>query len=191
MGKFLNAFHSLRVRIPLLIALVILTMTGAAGWLALREFEAAFTSQLNHEALLLADTFNSGIISQADFQDITGLQQQVDNLGTARRQLIEISISRLEGDGSTSSIIVSNNLDNIGPTSDSPDDHTTLLQVLDTNEPVFVILNDTVTVQDFFQPDRTAKGDYTARFMEVSAPLRIEGVPVGALTRPRARAMSW
>jgi class 3 adenylate cyclase len=99
----------------------------------------------------------------------------------ARRQLIEISISRLEGDGSTSAIIVSNNSDNIGSTSDSLDDHATLLQVLGTNEPVVVFINDTVTAKDFFQPDPTARGDYKARFMEVAAPLQVEGVPVGAI----------
>jgi len=178
MKFFLNAFHSLRVRIPLLIALIILTMTGGAGWLALRAFEDAFTSQLEHEAILLADTFSAGI---ADFQDIARLQQQVEKLVVARGQLIEISISRKEGDGSTSAIIVSNNLDNIGPTSDSPDDHANLLQVLETNKPLFVIINDTVTPQDFFQPDPTARGDYKARFMEVTAPLEVEGKTVGAI----------
>ena len=181
MKKFLNAFHSLRVRIPLLIALIILIITGSAGWLALREFETVFTSQLQHEAILLADTFSAGITSRADFEDIAGLQRQVENLKVASRQLIEISISQLDEGGSTSTIIVSNNLDNIGPTSDSLDDHTTLLQVLETNEPVFVIINDTVTASDFFQPDTTAKGDYKARFWEVAAPLEVEGKTVGAI----------
>ena len=181
MKKPLNALYSLRVRIPLLIALVVLVITGGAGWLALREFEDAFTTQLNHEAILLADTFNAEITSLTDFQDVVGLQEQVVSLAVARRQLIEISISRLEGDGSTSAIIVSNNLDNIGPSPDSSSDHASLLQVLDTNEPVVMIINDTVTAQDFFQPDPTARGDYQARFMEVTAPLRVEGKPIGAI----------
>lgn len=56
MKPLLISLNSLRIRIPLLTAGIILLLTGGTGWLALKEFDATVTRQLEHEAILLADT---------------------------------------------------------------------------------------------------------------------------------------
>ncbi len=146
----------------------------------------------------MADTFNAGITSYADLENTAGLQQVIDNLAEARQRAIEINITLLQGDGSTSAIVASTLPENIDVTSAA--EHAALLQVLSSSEPVIRILakkdqavpttpetspapagNNTSALQDngaSGAPDTTTRA---TRYLNVTAPLRIKGQTAGAV----------
>lgn len=177
MRKLFAPLHSLRLRIPLLTAVIILLLTGGTGWLALGQFDTAITQQLEHEAILMADTFNAGITSYADLENSAGLQQVINNLVEARQSAIEINITLLQGDGSTSAIVASTEQQNIGMTSDA--EHTALLQVLDSSKPVIKIFpqQDPITASDNTSTTQTR----LTRYLNVTAPWQIKGKTAGAV----------
>src|ERR1044071_4680354 len=109
-------FHSIQIRVLILVVVLMIAVTSLLSWYTLRQFESATTLELEQEGLLLSNALEAAISPLVEAGDISGLQHHIDRLvATRERNDIEINIMLLGDQGSA--IVASNNPKNIEVTS--------------------------------------------------------------------------
>lgn len=175
--------YSLRFKTLLLLALFVISATVINSIYNIWQLETIATRELEHEGVLLADALTSGITSKADLENTQGLQTRVDRLSAARANQVEVNIVLLKGDKSF--IVASNIPDNISET--SAREHADLLAVLkQPNAVVFVGRDPLSSAQPTSTPTGLSPNTQQSiptgqRFLSVTAPLNIEGQPLGSI----------
>lgn len=173
-------FHSLRVRLLVLVIIFVVSATTLLGVYTSHLFEEATTLQLKHEGLLLSDTLEADLGPVIEARDIAGMQEYIDRLVAAReRNDIEINIMLLNGD--TSATVASNIPDNIQETDE--EEHKALLESLENENPVVFIEQSSLSPEDKNLPPTYP--DYYLntgkRIMSITTPLIIDGRKFGSI----------
>ncbi|MCI0397490.1 MAG: HAMP domain-containing histidine kinase [Chloroflexi bacterium] len=170
MTKFL---HSLYFRITIPVILLTLFMTTAVALYNARIVEQEGLAQAQANAHLLATALDAGIQEETDLEPAS-LQAIIDNLTITNPDTQEFNIILRQGNGST--IVASNDPLNLEAT--SPEENQALLHSLAGNEPVVVIDTETELVP---VPGTTRQEEVSFRYLALTAPIRIDNVPVGAI----------
>jgi heavy metal sensor kinase len=184
--SFLN---SIQARVLILVVVLMIAVTSLLSWYTLRQFEAATTFELEQQGLLLSNTLEASISPLVEIGDISELQAHIDRLvATRERNDIEINIMLLDGD--TSSVVASNNPENIEET--SPEEHADLLASLDHQRPVVLIEREEEDGEDTAEagndPEATPSPNHPdaylaegQRFLSVTTPLIVNERSLGSI----------
>lgn len=155
--------RSLRMRLVALAIVFTVATTGLLEAYTLQQFEAATTLEMQHVGILLSNALEASIAPAIEAVDIPSMQAQIDRIVAAREQDdIEINIMLLEGE--RSAIVASNDPDNIEET--SPEEHTALLDALNSQRPVVFVEQDDESDDD---PDETPLSE--GRYLSITTPL--------------------
>lgn len=176
--------HSLRFRIILMVAGVVLGMVGLFAAYAIEQFGEATELAVLHEGELLSDAIESSIAKMADRNDITGIQAYLDRLVRARN-MNDVEMNVMFVRGAYSDIVASNNPDNI----EQADEHEhadTLRALAAGRNNMFIEVEDPLeeddNPEDFINPDHP---DYYFqpgyRFISITTPLAAGTRGIGSI----------
>ncbi|WP_246293870.1 HD domain-containing phosphohydrolase [Desulfobacter latus] len=178
--------HSLKLLILCIVVGFVLTFSVLFTSYILYQFNNLFIHTVYHEALLLSDTIESGVLPYISNSDTKSLQRYIDNLLELREiDDIEINVLRLISE-KKSEIVASNNKGNIEPTDE--EEHTALIQALKKVAPVLQIEknifdidpdDDITTYSDPEHPDYYLPPGY--RIISITTPLRVHGKDWGSI----------
>jgi heavy metal sensor kinase len=171
----ISPVHSVRLRVLMLVATLMVVTISLLLRYTLQQFEAATTFELEQEGILLSNALEAAIIPLAETANISGLQTHIDRLVAIRdRHDIEINIMLLEGD--QSAVVASNVPDNIEET--SPEEHTNLVASLNERRSVVFIEYDVIDEEDDDSSEPTpaqVQPDFypanSQRFLNITTPL--------------------
>lgn len=181
----ISPVHSIRIRVLILVAALVVAATSLLSWYVLGQFEAATAFELQQAGILLSDALEASIIPAAAAGDISALQTHIDRLvATRERNDIEINIMLLEGD--TSATVASNIPDNIEET--DPEEHRDLLASLAHQSPVVFIGRDDDD-EGLGEDEKTdlspSNPDYYfsrgQRFLSITTPLSLSDRKLGSI----------
>lgn len=130
--------RSVKTRILIMIAISLLMFTGVFTHFVLNELKQQQRQNAFHEGQLVADSIHSGIHEFIREKDVISIQKFIDNLSNIRKENdFEINVIFLSEDQQSSSIIASNNVDNIEEA--DHDEHLITLQTIQNQAPIFSI----------------------------------------------------
>jgi response regulator RpfG family c-di-GMP phosphodiesterase len=178
--------HSLKLLFLSIFAGFVLTFSVLFTSYILYQFNNLFNYTVYHEALLLSDTLQAGILPYVSSSETKAMQRYIDNLVESRKTNdIEINVIRLITK-EKSEIVASNNKGNLEPTDE--EEHTALLQALNKKDPVLQIEknvfdvdpdDDITTHLDSKHPDYYIPAGY--RIISITTPLRAHGKDWGSI----------
>lgn len=184
--KWLVLGRSLKYRMVLLVAALVIITTGLLQLYTLHQFEKASELNLRHEGMLLSDTLEAAILPIMHAGDVDAVQRHINRL-VHNRQVNDIEVNIMELVPGGSSIVASNVPDNIEATDE--EEHQELLKALSLGKPtLFIDVESNDFEEDDIDPEEMLEFEHSdnyiqhnTRFMSITTPLLYEGMVLGGI----------